>query len=1218
MKMKTRNSRKKDVKESGLLSDRFSSGSVGGSAQPPLGRQSTTSRRIPTENEHAPKANSSQVQKRASDGQSTEDSPQRTPLTAQLNLTKKNYKQKWTTEEYKEVMYAYYDTCLSNKQNITKESFETWRKRNPTQRLNMDPNKLANVRRDILKNQRLSERQLTQVKQKVGQMIADTIEPEENENHENPVQGSSNLTELESNPNADEYFQNLKSDILKNLLEIQKLSFKDRRRLPKLMKSLKLSHLIREANKVLDDIKNEMPNLNLHVINQMMYATAVTVTERIGVEISTTGKAPQRKCPPWKRRIQRIIEEKRRDISLLKEIGNPKSTMSQRKSKQVIAKYCIKNDQDVLKKTEELKQQMQAKAQRIRRYDKRSQQFRQNKLFMSDPRKFYREVGNKNILIEKPPTKQEISSFWKNLWESKKNHNKDSQWIKEYLNKNDGLVQHMWHGINSKEFEKSIKNLQNWKSPGIDQVANFWLKYLTSLHGDILKSFNEIVKNPEYAPRWFTQGITYLLPKSEKTEEVKNYRPITCLPTTYKLLTGILSENIYAHLNLNNLFPNEQKGCRKQSYGCKDQLLINKTVLENCRKTKRNLSTAWIDYRKAFDSVPHSWILHVMDAYKLSPIVIKFLSNSMSNWQTNLLLNHSKGSHLIKNVKINNGIFQGDSLSPLLFCLAVAPLSKMIKDTRGGYRIQNQNLTHLFFMDDLKLYAKDKRDLETKLQTVKQFSDDIRMELGLPKCAEIHIRKGKLITMSGTRLDEEVMIKELENDGSYKYLGVDESDNIQHSKMKDKLKKEYFRRTRMILRSQLNARNKTTAINSLSVPVLTYSFNIVNWTVTDLQKVDIKTRKLLTIHRMHHPKADVQRMYLPRKEGGRGLLMLEKSYKNATIGLNKYLQSLRDPLMEIVKNHDETKGRHSIQKEALKYLSELDLVVGNDNNESEPACVLAKQLKDKVKRSYMEKLKEIWENKPLHGQYPKRLQQKHVDLELTHLWLKSPDLKSETEGFIIAAQDQSILTNQYKKNVLKIGSNSKCRLCNEFDETVDHIVSGCPEHAKTEYVHRHNKAAKYIHWKLCKYYKLENKEKWYEHEPQTVQENNEATLIWDLPVHTDRQINANRPDIIVKDKISKKCFLIDMAVPSDINVPKKELEKLSKYKDLETEIARMWEMKVITVPVIVGALGLIKKGFGEHINKIPGNLSIWPIQKSVIRNYTNIKKTFIDEHELVI
>ena len=109
--------------------------------------------------------------------------------------------------------------------------------------------------------------------------------------------------------------------------------------------------------------------------------------------------------------------------------------------------------------------------------------------------------------------------------------------------------------------------------------------------------------NPGLNPKWFTEEVTYLLPKSNETNVPKNYRPITYLPTMYKILISIITERTYRFLHNNNILPTEQKGSKKGSYGCKDQLLIRKMLLENSRCSCKNLSTAWIDYRKTFDSV---------------------------------------------------------------------------------------------------------------------------------------------------------------------------------------------------------------------------------------------------------------------------------------------------------------------------------------------------------------------------------------------------------------------------------------------------------------------------------------------------------------------------------------------------------------------------------------------------------------------------------------
>ena len=123
------------------------------------------------------------------------------------------------------------------------------------------------------------------------------------------------------------------------------------------------------------------------------------------------------------------------------------------------------------------------------------------------------------------------------------------------------------------------------------------------------------------------------------------------------------------------------------------------------------------------------------------------------------------------------------------------------------------------------------------------------------------------------------------------------------------------------------------------------------------------------------------------------------------------------------------------------------------------------------------------------------------------------------------------------------------------------------------------------------------KERWYEHEPKTVTENDRITILWDMPIHTDRTIAANRLDIVLKNKKDKTCLLIDMTIPLNTNTSVKSMEKLTKYKDLEIEVEWMWGLKTTTVPVVMGALGTIKKDMENYSNKIPGNINIYELQK---------------------
>ena len=160
----------------------------------------------------------------------------------------------------------------------------------------------------------------------------------------------------------------------------------------------------------------------------------------------------------------------------------------------------------------------------------------------------------------------------------------------------------------------------------------------------------------------------------------------------------------------------------------------------------------------------------------------------MNKWQTRLLLSHNNGT--LKSDPIKHGIFQGDFLSPLLFCLALIPLSNELNNTSYGYKIFDRTINHLFYINDLKLFAKNDQDLEGLLNTVKEFGNDIGMEFGLDKCAKASFVRGNLQKTSSINLDIDTAIRDLDPEETYKYLGVNEGDGINHVSMKEKIRKD--------------------------------------------------------------------------------------------------------------------------------------------------------------------------------------------------------------------------------------------------------------------------------------------------------------------------------------------------------------------------------------------------------------------------------------------
>ena len=134
----------------------------------------------------------------------------------------------------------------------------------------------------------------------------------------------------------------------------------------------------------------------------------------------------------------------------------------------------------------------------------------------------------------------------------------------------------------------------------------------------------------------------------------------------------------------------------------------------------------------------------------------------------------------------------------------------------------------------------------------------------------------------------------------YKYLGFLEANDIKHEQMKDKITKEYVKRVKKIASSKLNSGNTIDAISSRAVSLVRYGAGIIDWTKEELKKIDRKIRKILTMNKMLHPQSDVDRLYIPRKEGGRGLLGVEDCVQIQVESLAKYVSASDELLLQAV------------------------------------------------------------------------------------------------------------------------------------------------------------------------------------------------------------------------------------------------------------------------------------------------------------------------------
>lgn len=186
------------------------------------------------------------------------------------------------------------------------------------------------------------------------------------------------------------------------------------------------------------------------------------------------------------------------------------------------------------------------------------------------------------------------------------------------------------------------------------------------------------------------------------------------------------------------------------------------------------------------------------------------------------------------------------------------------------------------------------------------------------------------------------------------------------------------------MKTKLYGKNLVKAINTFAIPVLTYSYGIISWTQTELAALNRQIRTTATKYRHHHPRSSVERFHLPRGKGGRGILNIEELHETQIASLREYFY-----------------------RKANEH--QLYATIVNKDGKITPLNLQNRDLQRREPVDYVER----WLGKELHGRYPTTLKQDHIDEKASLDWLKKGYLFPETEGFIMAIQDQVVATRNY-------------------------------------------------------------------------------------------------------------------------------------------------------------------------------------------------------------
>ncbi|KAL1455720.1 hypothetical protein WDU94_009793 [Cyamophila willieti] len=466
------------------------------------------------------------------------------------------------------------------------------------------------------------------------------------------------------------------------------------------------------------------------------------------------------------------------------------------------------------------------------------------------------------------------------------------------------------------------------------------------------------------------------------------------------------------------------------------------------------------------------------------------------------------------------------------------------------------------------------------------------MKFGLEKCNTLNIKGGKLADPSNVTLSDNITIKSLDENEQYKYLGLKQQLSINDSELKKEYETSFLKRLHMILNTELNAKNKIRAINSWVIPLLSYTFGIISWSKTDIVNLNRKVRTTLTRYRSHHIHSATERLYLPRSEGGRGLIDLESMFAKQIEKYRTYFMNKRSELYEQLRKEDKFTPLHLTS-------STFNL----------PAYRTKQQLKEDLESGTMK------------GKYPKSLyHDSNIDKKLSVGYLTDGYLMSETEGFLHAIQDQVMKTRNYIKFIMKKSIPTvMCRLCNKTTESIQHLSSGCSFLARHEYTNRHDLVGNIIHQELLKNIRKSNKTSMphYLYKPLAVEENEEHKIYWNMYIITEHKVIHNKPDILYFNLKEKSASIVDVTIPLDENINTAYMNKIVKYEDLKRQVKNMYNLNNVNIlPIVISTNGLVHKNTRENIKTLKissPDFIVKKCQKSVILSTTSMLRKILSE-----
>lgn len=596
------------------------------------------------------------------------------------------------------------------------------------------------------------------------------------------------------------------------------------------------------------------------------------------------------------------------------------------------------------------------------------------------------------------------------------------------------------------ELNTALSKLAVRKAPGPDMIINeMWKNLNYDQRLTLLDCMNEIWREQKVPTEWSEIVITPIYKKGNNAEP-SNYRPISLVNTSLKLLTILLTNRLNAWCDKNEIISDYQAAYRKGT-GCEEHIFIlNAAIQKQCKSKNAIMYALFCDLSSAFDNIKHDKLWKKLENINLSTKFINIIKCIYSNAKAKVRTMNGESSFF----PIEKSVLQGETLSPKLFTIFMEDIVSLLHNSSlSALRMAGRDIHLLLFADDIVILATNFDNLNEKIKLVKKFFDDNDLTLNLDKTKVVMFRTGRhKITKPDIMWDDD---RSIEIVNTYTYLGVPFYENLDYNKTCN----HFMGRANggvnslfsMFYRSKIKTlSSRIKLFDSLIRSVVMYCATI--WGVECMNKFNVLQTKFL------------RRLFqLPQKTPN-WFLRIEAYVKSLESVLIKnivyfYARIMKKPENSLIKqcylvlkySSSDVKMKHnwykSIKAELVKYGICDALSIANDETDSIHAKI----------KPYVRKIFEYAVNKDVESMQASTSMTEYVQIR-TH-YIREPflDYPISWNQICTMVQLRANLSQLHKVKLLELENfydavaDAVCKCCSTGStESLFHFMFECPKH----------------------------------------------------------------------------------------------------------------------------------------------------------------------------